>query len=379
MATQTEFWTNFTATDPRQAPAQAAKFEADGWDGAVMVDSQCMFPEAWVYLTLCAQATSRIKLATGVTNPITRHPSVTAAAVASLQLVSGGRATLGIGRGDSALAYVGASPMRIAEFEHYLEVLQTYLRGEEVDMDAASAMLVNAQAGFDNLAIGSAPTGSSLKWLGNFDMPKVPVEAFATGPKAIAAAARSSEMVMLAMSAEVNRVAWGVDLARSAAAAAGRQIGVGCTLIVVPHENVQVARDLARAQIASQARFSVMNNKVIGPATDAQAATLRKIAAVYDMNRHAQTGKGVPVGRVGAAQAQAVDDDFADQFGVVGTVDTCVDRLTELAALGVDRMSLWLPYVKDPEAEHAYDLLMNEVLPRVRASQQADAPGVPVP
>src|SRR4051795_8941889 len=105
MTKRTEFWTNFTSKDAREAPAEARRLEADGWDGAVMVDSQCMFPDVWTYLTACALATNRMKLATGITNPITRHPSVTAAAAASLQLLTNGRAVLGIGRGDSALAY----------------------------------------------------------------------------------------------------------------------------------------------------------------------------------------------------------------------------------------------------------------------------------
>jgi len=363
MTKQLEFWTNFTETDLRQAAVQAKKFEADGWDGAVMVDSQCMFAEIWVYLALCAQATDRINLGTGVTNLVTRHPSVTAAAAASIQLISDGRASLGVGRGDSALAYVGASPQKIAEFEHYLSVLQTYLRGEEVDMADASAMLVGAAKGFDNLAIGSAPPGSRLKWMDAFEIPKVPVEAYATGPRAIASAGHVADRVMLMVTAEVQRVAWGIDLVRRAAADVGRDdVGIGCALMVVPHEDPQTARDIARPQVASQARFSVMNHKVIGPATDAQAATLLAIAKAYDMNKHGSVEGAT------SAHAAAADDDFVDQFGVVGTVETCVERLVELKALGLDRMSLWLPYARTDVTRHSYDLLMNEVLPRVRAS-----------
>lgn len=357
MRKRTEFWTNFTSKDPRRAPAEAAKLEADGWDGAVMVDSQCMFPEVWSYLAVCAQATSRMKLATGVTNPISRHPSVTAAAAASLQMISDGRAVLGIGRGDSALAYVGASPMPISAFEHYLEVLQTYLRGEMVDMKDASAMVVNAKAGFNNLAIGAGPAGSSLKWLANYDLPKVPVESFATGPKAIASSARIAETVILGLAAEINRVAWGVDLARTAAKEAGREVGVGCVVMAMPQEDVQVARDIARPTIATMARFSVMNKKVIGPATTGQAETMLKLAEVYDMNKHGDA----------AAQTQVLSDEFVDQFGIVGSVDTCVDRIKEFVDLGLERMTLWMPYTRTPEVAHSYDLLVNEVLPRVRA------------
>ncbi|MBB3085554.1 LLM class flavin-dependent oxidoreductase [Geodermatophilus sabuli] len=357
MGNRTEFWTSLTPNDPREAPAEAARLEAEGWDGALMVDSQCMFPEVWAYLTLAAQGTSRIKLATGVTNPITRHPSVTAAAAASLQVVSDGRAVLGIGRGDSALAYVGASPMAIGAFEHYLEVLQTYLRGEEVDLADAGAMVVNAKVGFDNLAIGSGPKGSSLKWLKDYGMPKVPIESYATGPKAIASSARVAETVILGLAAEINRVAWGVEIARTAAAGVGQDVGVGCAVVVMPHEDVRLARDLARPTVASMARFSAMNNKVIGPATPAQAETLLKLAEVYDMNRHGAT----------AVQTEVLPDEFVDQFGIVGSVDTCVDRIREFVDLGLQRMTFWTPYVKTPDLAHSYDLLVNEVLPKVRA------------
>lgn len=352
-----EFWTNLTLTDPREAPADARRLEADGWDGAAMVDSQCMFPEIWTHLTMCAQATSTIKLATSVTNPITRHPSVTAAAAASLQLISGGRAVLGIGRGDSALAYVGASPMPIGAFEHYLEVLQTYLRGDEVEMEHAAAMVVNAKRGFDNLAIAAGPTGSSLKWLKDYDMPKVPIESFATGPKAIASSARVADTVILGLAAEINRVGWGVGIARAAAADVGREIGVGCVVMAIPHEDMAVARDIVRPTVATMTRFSVMNNKVVGPATDVQAETMLKIAASYDMNKHGQ--QSVP--------SDTLPDEFVDQFAIVGDVDTCVERIKGFMDLGVDRMSLWFPYTRTPDVQHSYDLMINEVLPRVRA------------
>ena len=48
---------------------------------------------------------------TGVTNPATRHPAALATAIATVQEESGGRAILGIGRGDTALFHLGRTPM----------------------------------------------------------------------------------------------------------------------------------------------------------------------------------------------------------------------------------------------------------------------------
>ena len=63
-----------------------------------------------------------------MTNSVTRHAAATATAITSVNRVSNGRAVLGIGRGDSALAHLGRAPARLAQFERYLRQLQTYLR-----------------------------------------------------------------------------------------------------------------------------------------------------------------------------------------------------------------------------------------------------------
>src|SRR5207248_3157439 len=120
-------------------------------------------------LALAAHATSRLKLATGATNPATRHPAVVASAIATIQDLSHGRAVLGIARGDSALAYLGRPPMPVPAFEQALVRIQSYLRGDPVDCD-----------GFP----------SRLEWLARRDLPKVPMAVAATGPKVIALAAR---------------------------------------------------------------------------------------------------------------------------------------------------------------------------------------------
>jgi 5,10-methylenetetrahydromethanopterin reductase len=55
---------------------------------------------AYVALSQIALKTSRLRLGPGVTNPYLLHPSVTAAAIATLSELSGGRALLGISAGD---------------------------------------------------------------------------------------------------------------------------------------------------------------------------------------------------------------------------------------------------------------------------------------
>src|SRR4051812_12154413 len=128
----TELWTT-GIPDPRTITRHAAAAEASGWDGFAVVDSQNLTADCWVGLTLAAGVTKTIGLGTAVTNPVTRLPALTACAAASVHLVSGGRVTIGIGRGDSALSHLGRAPASVAALERYLKVLQAYLRREEVD------------------------------------------------------------------------------------------------------------------------------------------------------------------------------------------------------------------------------------------------------
>jgi 5,10-methylenetetrahydromethanopterin reductase len=135
----TELWT-MGAGVPGHSGAMAERAEAQGWDGLLMVDSQNLVGDCFIGLALAAHATSKLQLGTGVTNPWTRHPAVTASAIATVQAESGGRAVLGIGRGDSALAHLGLAPAPLATFREFLEHLQGYLRGEDVQLDPSASI-----------------------------------------------------------------------------------------------------------------------------------------------------------------------------------------------------------------------------------------------
>ena len=133
-------------TEPQQGLTYAEQLavvqraEAVGFESFFRSDHYQSFPgpsgapttDAWAVLAGLARETTRIGLGVAVTNPVTRHPAATAAAIASVHVESGGRAVLGIGRGDSALAHIGLSPAPVPVFAAYLRRLQGYLRRDEV-------------------------------------------------------------------------------------------------------------------------------------------------------------------------------------------------------------------------------------------------------
>lgn len=294
---------------PRGSAQMAKMVEAMGFDSLVFADTQNITPEVWGQLMLAARDTGRIELGTGVTNPGTRDAAVTASAALALQVESNGRAVCGIGRGDSSLGKIGRGPVPVAEFELYVERLQRYLAGEEVDRDG---------------------TPSRIEWHADANVPKVPLEIAATGKRVIELAARHAERIVFAVGADEERLARSIEIARRAAQASGRDpdaLRLGAWINAVIHPDVAAARDAVRGGLSVFAHFSGMGGmktEVMDPRLRDAAEHLREH---YDMRDH---------GRAGASHARALDDAFVDRFGIVGPAELAVPRFERLAKLGLD-------------------------------------------
>jgi 5,10-methylenetetrahydromethanopterin reductase len=338
------------------APRAAVRAEAEGWDGMVVVDSQNLSGDPFVGLALAARETSRLALGTGVTNPATRHPAAAAAAIASVHVASGGRATLGVGRGDSALAHLGFAPAPLADLDRFVRITRAYLRGEPVSFDDLRAYEREGARSIDVLGLANRPADSRLHWL-PADLAPVAVDVVATGPRAIALAGAAADGVWLAVGADPERVGW----AASAAVDAGAT-RLAAFVNVVCHPDLSMARRLASGGLTTFARFSAMDGKVRTPIDDASRETLQNVHRAYDMERHT---------RAGSPQAAQLTDEFIDRFGIVGSPDHCIARLRELACLGIERFIVVGPSIDADrdEAGVARRLFVDTVLPALTSTR----------
>jgi 5,10-methylenetetrahydromethanopterin reductase len=339
----------------------ARQVEAEGWDGQMFMDSQSLSADPYVIMGAWAVATERLMLSTGVTNPLTRHPVVTAAAAASLQSLSKGRAVLGIGRGDSALAYLGHAPAGLAMFRKTLGDLQTLLRGGEV---AFSDHAIAGAASLDTLSLGAKPNVSRLQWLPR-DLPKVPLDVAATGPRVIAAASLVAERLTFSVGAMPERLTWALESARAARAQHGLNadsINFGAQLIVVCHDDVEAMRAVAMSMVAPLARFQVMQADVAGPASKDDADNFAAIRRGYDMTQHAKTISHDKI------KDASLTHEFVHRFAIVGTPDHCIGRLLALIKLGIQRFVIVGPgFHAESRAGHR-SLFASEVMPALRAA-----------
>ena len=113
-----------------------------------LTDSSLHARNSYVYLTLAAMNSSRLRLGTAVTNPVTRHPAITAVAAATLDEVSAGRAILGIGAGDRPLLALGRQPCSPADLADAIEAIRSLWSGDEVTAIAPGFALDHAKLRF---------------------------------------------------------------------------------------------------------------------------------------------------------------------------------------------------------------------------------------
>ena len=143
---------------PNETPADiiaSAKLADEmGYSTLWVLDSHLLFHEVYTLLGALAVSTTRVRLGTAVTNPLTRHPTVTAAAFSTLAELSGGRASLGISVGDSALKSMNLQTAKMSVLAETVALCRKLL---------AARQLHSAKARRPNSIISDLPYLSMLR------------------------------------------------------------------------------------------------------------------------------------------------------------------------------------------------------------------------
>jgi len=171
-----------------------------------------------------------------------------------------------------------------------------------------------------------------------------------------------AERVMFTLGADVERLAWGIALAKKTRKDAGLDpdgIAFGAYVNLGCHSDVAAARGLVRGGLTTFARFSVMHGKANGPVSTGDRAVLEALRSNYDMKAHTQGD---------SRQAGTLTDDFIDRFAIVGPPDRCIERLRSLEALGLDKVAIsgGARGVAVEDVAAARDLTARHVLPGMR-------------
>ncbi len=126
-----------------------------------------LFRECYIGLAALAAHTTRIALGPGVTDPYSRHPAVTAATMATLNELCGGRAVLGLGVGGTSFKELGITVSKpLAALREAVDVIRRLWRGEEVTVQGEVVSLTAGRLQFtpirDRMPIYFATHGAQV-------------------------------------------------------------------------------------------------------------------------------------------------------------------------------------------------------------------------
>lgn len=325
--------------------------ERAGYGTVWVPDSQFLFRDPWMVLGASAVATDRIRLAVGVTNVRTRHPSVTASALQTLEEAAPGRAALGIGTGDSSVKCLGWPPSRLADVEAAFGDLRRLGGGRSVDCGGRPMRLRDAT--------GRVP----------------PLFLAATGPHALRLAGRVADGVLVMAGVAPPLVRRALRHLEAGLEEAGRSreeievcLGAVCHVADDHTDVVRVARPhcVGDAQRGAASAFRQVGVRLRAPVP-------QHIPEVYPDITHAEDWD-----RAAEVASRWADDTstlrYARAFTLIGTPEELAERLQAAMAAGIDSFYLrhYRSYVLPDDL---LDGFADRVAPRVPTGSVPSGPG----
>lgn len=270
-------------------------------------DSHLIWREAFVNMAAVALNTSRVVIGTGVTNPVTRHPSVLASAYATLDEMAPGRFAVGIGLGDSSLETMGRKQARLADFEEAVAQMRAVIEGGEAALESGNIRL--------NFSQGR----------------KIPFYVAASGPKMLELSGRVADGVIILVGVDSGALEKAVARVAAGAESAGRKLSdvhlvlwVPCAVSEQPGAKDAVKAHVARV-IAHPLPFSL---------DDREQKVLDDIRQAYNYYQHMDQR---------ASQARVIPDWLVDKFAIAGSPDECRAKVDELERSAVQQVAI-IPY-----------------------------------
>ena len=289
--------------------------EEMGFDYVGIADSQSLARELYVTLSVVAMSTEKVMLGPTVSNPLTRHPAVTASAIASINELSGGRAFLGVGSGDSAVLNLGLRPARLAELHHYLQTVREMLAGETSEYKGDQAHVRWADAG-------------------------IPIAMSAEGPRTLAMAGSVADAAIIHTGLTPEVLSDTVARIREGERAAGREEGA-TGVWAFAKCNIADSRDQAIEEIKMALAASghhafrfTLEGKMVPEELQEAVMTLHHEYRAAEHEQVGQTRNATLTDELG------LTDYFAERFAVAGAPEDCREKTRSIFSEGVDALHI---------------------------------------
>jgi probable F420-dependent oxidoreductase len=320
---------------PGRTVELAQRAEEGGFTYCWTFDSHVLWKESTVMLTWLAAHTNIMRLGPLVTNPKVRDLSVAASGLATLNVVSGGRAVCGIGRGDSSRRVLGHKPATVANMMEGVEVMRDLAEGRRVDY-----------LGQEQWFPWANPDYKLPMWIAGY------------GPKVLHACGKHADGIVLQI-ADYELIPWFVKQVHAGAVEAGRdpkEIKIMAAAPVYVDDDIEECRRHVRW-------FPAMVGNHVADIVEKHAGNLDEIPK--DLTDYIAGRKGYDYRQHADKESSHLDfipEAIIDRFSVIGPVEAHIEKLKKLREVGVDQFVI---YLMSDDEERNLDIYCREIVPEV--------------
>lgn len=303
------------------------KAEELGFESVWMAEDY-FYRNAILSLATFALATDKIKLATGIINPVTRDPALIAMTFANLDEISQKRAIIGLG-----------SSLRLRIYEHHfrrvssltamkecVEVIRALLSGKRVTYEGSIFKI-------ENIRLGVKPSRANI-----------PIYIGAMGPKMLQLAGEIADGVLLTAGATREYIKFAVENIKNGANRAGRKpedVDIASFVIFSVSKDPEVAKEAITREIAFLVTLPAMDHVL-------RASELLNTENVRTIRKLGQKGEM-------SKAAEHVSEDLVNSLAVCGKPQECLEKLEELRSSGLG-LPIIVPIGKRDNIKMALDL-----------------------
>ena len=320
--------------------------EAAGFDGAGILDSQMLSRDTFVVLGQAATHTARIQLFPAVTNPFTRHASVLAGAIQTVEELAPGRVRFVIGTGYTSASTIGRKPATLAEMRASITAVRDLLAGREVDWG-----------------------GGARTRLAYASRRPIPIIMAASGPRAIELAGEIADGALLLVGFNRGIVERALSHLETGARRAGRRVEDLEVVWAVRTGTAPTQADARRLARPTAVHWGILRwgGQWLEPAglrlpplqiPDAVRQVYPDLSHAHDWEAAIDATAFVP---------DEIVAQLCDAMGLIGTPTHCADRIAEMARLGARRLYL-MPFQTFVGPEQEVRAFGDVVFPRLAAA-----------
>jgi len=286
-----------------------------GFETVWVGDSHMIWRELHVLLGCMAVRTRRICLSPGVTQLITRHPTVTASALITLAELTGGRVRLGLGLGDSSVKNLGKKEASFSALDEGFSLLRRLFEGQKVKLNDREGSVVFSSGA------------------------RIPMYIASNSLRVLEYAGKVADGVILAGDSHTMRLR--VSTVRSGQQQVGRspeEVKIVWWRACCISEDQKAARDAVKPMVARAALSEFQRRAKQGQLNDEEGQILAQLKKHYDFYHH-----------MGPEHSKLVPDSMVDRFALAGSPNGVLAMIQGMLKEGIDEVSI-VPFGKDRKA-----------------------------